>query len=34
VRQRSAVIATVKNKDSANMQNMLVEAARIRKFLG
>jgi len=34
VQQRSAVIVAVKNKDSANMQNMLVEAAHIRKFLG
>ena len=30
----SRIIDAVKNKDSANMQNMLVEAAHIRKFLG
>jgi len=34
VQQRSAVIAAVKNNDGAQMQNMLVEAAPIRKFLG
>ena len=30
----SRIISAVKNKDSANLQNMLVEAAHIRKFLG